>query len=201
MTKKIIDIYSSLRGKVLKKAKCDSKFNYTLNNKETTVNKIMNSYSYFEEENIDKNYIDNCNYEIEDIHKKILEEINWINSIDNIKEVDDLIKNSNSPKYLKKNSLYYKSNYICPNCNEHALYKIRAYNIDTVFNGKYKKLHHIFTCPNCRIFLGSIRIYNKLHTKWIGNKLSNYALISDKYSKLKYNKIINYTESIYSDDI
>ncbi len=118
---------------------------------------------------------------------------------DRIKEIKSLNEEDCYTSEFKKNSLYYKSLYICPSCNSHMLYKIRAYNIDTEFKNKNKRIHHIYTCPNCKIFLASIRIYSKIHSRWIGNKLSNYALISGSYPRLKYKKILNYTEGLHSD--
>lgn len=202
MTKKIMSLYFKLKATVYKKNKSDDIDNNTLNKEDKILDENMKSYGYFDEENIDKKYLDNYNCEISNMENtRILEKVKWFRSIDSVVEINESIHDNSFTNYLKKNSLYYKSNYNCPNCNKHVLYKIRAYNVDTIYDGKCKKLHHIFTCPNCRIFLGSIRTYNKLHSKWIGNKLSDYALISEKYSKLKYHQIINYTESMYSDDV
>ncbi|WP_373598163.1 hypothetical protein [Paraclostridium bifermentans] len=176
--------------------------NITINtskNLDSMLNKTKIDYSYFKEYNKTKEYLDNYNVEDIDINKII--HIEWVDSIENVKITDNKEVLAKYPKHLKKNSLYYKSVYICPVCGEQVLYKVRAYNIPTIFNGKYKKLHHIFTCPKCRIFLSSIRVYNELHTKWIGNKLSDYALISNRYSKFKYHRLIYYTESLSSDDI
>lgn len=152
-------------------------------------------YSYLKEFKINKDYLDNFDFQVPD--KEELKKISWVNSIDNIKEVGDI--EDEYPSELKKNSLYYKSIYMCPNCNEQVLYKVRSYDIGTKFNNTNKRLHHIYTCPKCRIFLASIRIYSKLHYKWIGNRLSNYALISYSYPRLKYRRIVAYTESLHSE--
>ena len=175
----------------------NEKINIAENNA-NDLNKKTIGYSYLKEFNVNKNYLDNFDFEIG--NKETLKKIQWLNSMDNIKEVDNLKRNDEYPSELKKNSLYYKSVYMCPICDDQLLYKIRAYNIGTKFNDTNKRLHHIYTCPKCRIFLASIRIYSKLHSKWIGNKLSNYALISDSYPRLRYRWIVDYTESLHSEE-
>ncbi|KKY02440.1 MULTISPECIES: hypothetical protein [Paraclostridium] len=179
-----------------KNSKCNEK-NYIVENDKSYLNKKYAGYSYLKEFNLNKDYLDKSDFEPG--NKGLLKKIDWIESSDKIKEIKSLKLEDEYTSEFKKNSLYYKSVYICPRCNSHMLYKIRAYNIDTKFNNKNKRTHHIYTCPKCRIFLASIRIYSKLHSRWIGNKLSNYALISDSYPRLKYRKILSYTEELHSE--
>ena len=179
-----------------KNSNCNEK-NYIVENNKSYLNRKYVGYNYLKEFHSNKEYLDTSDFESGG--KGQLKKIDWVESSDRIKETKLLDSEYDYTYEFKKNSLYYKSVYICPNCNNHMLYKIRAYNIDTEFNNKNKRLHHIYTCPKCRIFLASIRIYSKLHSRWIGKKLSNYALISDSYRKLKYRRILNYTEGIHSE--
>lgn len=175
---------------------CNEK-SYIAENNKSYLNRKYAGYSYLKEFNLNKDYLDKSDFEPRG--KGLLKKIDWVKSSDRIKEVKSLNEENSYTSEFKKNSLYYKSVYICPICNSHMLYKIRAYNIDTEFKNKNKRIHHIYTCPNCRIFLASIRVYSKLHSRWIGNKLSNYALISDSYPRFKYKKILNYTEGLHSE--
>ncbi|WGX75596.1 hypothetical protein QJS64_16815 [Paraclostridium bifermentans] len=179
-----------------KNSNCNEK-SYIVENDKIYLNKKYAGCSYLKELNLNKDYLDKSDFESGD--KGSLKKIDWIKSSDSIKEIKTSKVEEAYISEFKKNSLYYKSVYMCPSCNSHMLYKIRAYNIDTKFNNKNKRLHHIYTCPKCRIFLASIRIYSKLHSRWIGNKLSNYALISGSYPRLKYKRILNYTEGLHSE--
>lgn len=127
-------------------------------------------------------------------------DLQWENSVKGIKEINNLFIMDKFPPNIYNGSKYYVTYYICPDCDDYLLYKIKTRGIQTVFQGNTTTLFNIFTCPRCRRFYASVHtpVSNSFSNLATGTRLSDFALRSIPYSEDNYIILIGYTEAMFS---
>lgn len=111
--------------------------------------------------------------------------INWIKSMESGFQNDPSNINRFVP-FLWEGSPYYLSTYMCPDCGNMALYKLRVRGAKTVFNNRQVELFNLFTCPMCRKFYASTAVGPLTQNNITLLSLKEYALVSQTYSQEEY---------------
>ncbi|WP_195245436.1 HIRAN domain-containing protein [Clostridium celatum] len=136
-------------------------------------------------------------------YDRTLECIKWEGEIYNgVKDIYTLgLDNTNIRDEFQEtlsNTKYYRSTYMCPNCLENLLYKIKSRGVITTYNSEKINLFNIFTCQKCKMFFASKHnvIDDLYHTSIT---LRDYALKSKMFSDSIYSILLYYTNTLYND--
>ncbi|MEG2812103.1 MAG: hypothetical protein RR912_06280 [Clostridium sp.] len=129
---------------------------------------------------------------------RVVDNIQWVSEYRGIESTDDGNLYNSFSYAINSSFNYYLSTYICPDCSESLLYKIKTRDVKTTAFGKEVRLFNLFTCTKCRKFYASIDpIGNDRNNT--SSKLSDYALVSEEYDENDYITRLHDTSELYTE--